>query len=68
MDTDFDLQAPNLKVPPHSKDAEQSVLGGLLLDNQAFDQVSEILQTRDFYYPDNRLIFNAMARDRKSVV
>ena len=66
MDTPYNTsQAADsrlLKVPPHSKDAEQSVLGGLLLDNQAFDQVTEVLQPRDFYYPDNLLIFSAMAR------
>lgn len=52
----------NLRVPPHSLEAEQAVLGGLLLDHQAFDQVLEVLQARDFYSPDNRLIFTAMAR------
>lgn len=62
--TTFNASATDnpLRVPPHSQEAEQSVLGGLLLDNQAFDQVMEILQVRDFYYPDNRLIFSAMAR------
>lgn len=52
----------NLRVPPHSLEAEQAVLGGLLLDHQAFDQVLEVLQASDFYSPDNRLIFTAMAR------
>ena len=54
------LHEKSLRIPPHSKEAEQSVLGGLLLDNQAFDQVTEIVQARDFYFPDNRLIFLAM--------
>ncbi|HSC75833.1 MAG TPA: DnaB-like helicase N-terminal domain-containing protein, partial [Pseudomonadales bacterium] len=52
----------SLRVPPHSLEAEQAVLGGLLLDHQSFDQVLEVLQARDFYSPDNRLIFSAMAR------
>ena len=52
----------NLRVPPHSLEAEQAVLGGLLLDHQAFDQVLEVLQASDFYSPDNRLIFTAMGR------
>lgn len=51
-----------LRVPPHSLEAEQAVLGGLLLDHQAFDQVLEVLQARDFYAPENRLIFSAMAK------
>ncbi|MEZ5494013.1 MAG: replicative DNA helicase [Pseudomonadales bacterium] len=51
-----------LRVPPHSLEAEQAVLGGLLLDHQTFDQVSEILHARDFYAPENRLIFSAMAK------
>jgi replicative DNA helicase len=38
------------------------VLGGLLLDHQALDQVLEVLQVRDFYNPENRLIFSAMLR------
>jgi replicative DNA helicase len=51
-----------LRVPPHSLEAEQAVLGGLLLDHQALDQVLEVLQVRDFYNPENRLIFSAMLR------
>ncbi len=51
-----------LRLPPHSLEAEQAVLGGLLLDHQIFDQVLEVVQPRDFYNPDNRLIFSAMGR------
>lgn len=51
-----------LRVPPHSLEAEQAVLGGLLLDHQALDQVLEVLQAGDFYNPENRLIFSAMLR------
>ena len=50
-----------LKIPPHSIEAEQSVLGGLLLDNQAFDRVGDILTADDFYRRDHRLIFCAIS-------
>ncbi len=50
------------KVPPHSVDAEQSVLGGLMLDARAWDQVAERLMQDDFYKHEHRLIFKAMAR------
>lgn len=62
MTTASDTVDTRLRVPPHSLEAEQAVIGGLLLDHQAFDQVLEILQARDFYHPENRLIFSAMAR------
>lgn len=48
------------KVAPHSIEAEQAVLGGLMLDNQAWDSVASRLQASDFYRADHRLIFNAM--------
>jgi replicative DNA helicase len=51
----------SLKVPPHSLEAEQSVVGGLLLDNRAWDRVSDILTADDFYRREHRLIFNAIA-------
>jgi replicative DNA helicase len=50
-----------LKVPPHSVEAEQSVLGGLLLDNQSWDRVGDIVTADDFYRREHRLIFNAIA-------
>ena len=39
----------NLKVPPHSIEGEQAVLGGLLLSTRAFDQVADIVTEPDFY-------------------
>lgn len=51
-----------VKVPPHSIDAEQSVLGGLMLDNRAWDQVADRLREADFYRHDHRVIFRAMIR------
>ncbi|MGQ7245985.1 replicative DNA helicase [Halomonas sp. V046] len=55
-----DQETAALKVPPHSLEAEQSVLGGLMLDNQAWDGVAERLVADDFYRYEHRLIFNAM--------
>jgi replicative DNA helicase len=49
-----------LRVPPHSVDAEQAVLGGLMLDNRAWDQVADQVDEDDFYRRDHRLIFRAI--------
>ncbi|MCB1679636.1 MAG: replicative DNA helicase [Halioglobus sp.] len=46
-----------IKMPPHSVEAEQSVLGGLLLAADAWDAVAEVVAPGDFYRPDHRLIF-----------
>jgi replicative DNA helicase len=50
-----------LRTPPHSVEAEQAVLGGLLLDTQAWDHVGDSVTAEDFYRPDHRLIFEAVA-------
>ena len=50
-----------LRTPPHSVEAEQAVLGGLLLDTAAWDQVGDCVGAEDFYRPDHRLIFEAIA-------
>jgi len=50
----------NLKLPPHSLEAEQAVLGGLMLDEQAWDRVSDRVKEEDFYRRDHRLIFQAI--------
>ena len=55
-----DLESTNIKVAPHSLEAEQSVLGGLLLDNLAWDEVSERVSDVDFYRFDHRLIYRAI--------
>jgi len=52
-----DVQLDSLKVPPHSVEAEQSVLGGLLMENSAWDRVADVLAGEDFYRNDHRLIF-----------
>lgn len=49
-----------LKVSPHSVEAEQSVLGGLMLDNAYWDKVVELIGREDFYRPNHRLIFQVM--------
>lgn len=51
-----------LRVPPHSIEAEQSVLGGLLLDNAAFERLTDLLTQDDFYRHDHRLIWQHIAR------
>jgi replicative DNA helicase len=51
-----------LRRPPYSTEAEQAVLGGLLLDNSAWRTVAELLTAEDFYRPDHRLIFDAIAQ------
>jgi replicative DNA helicase len=50
------------KVPPHSVEAEQSLLGALLLDNQAFDRVADLVGADDFYRDDHRRIWRHVAR------
>jgi replicative DNA helicase len=57
-----DPQLLALKVPPHSIEAEQSLLGALLLDNQAFDRVADLVTAEDFYRDDHRRIFRHIAR------
>ncbi|MES9843967.1 MAG: DnaB-like helicase N-terminal domain-containing protein, partial [Candidatus Sedimenticola sp. 6PFRAG5] len=49
-----------LRVPPHSIQAEQSVLGGLMLDNSAWDQIADKVAEVDFYRREHRLVFHAI--------
>ncbi len=51
-----------LRLPPHSIEAEQSVLGGLLLNNRAWDEVGDVCTDEDFYRYDHRLIWQQIAR------
>lgn len=57
-----DQQLDYLRVPPHSIEAEQSVLGGLLLDNAAFEKLTDLVNEHDFYRHDHRLIWQHIAR------
>lgn len=56
-----DASVASLKLPPHSLEAEQSVLGGLMLEDTAWDRAAEIVSENDFYRRDHRLIFRAIA-------
>ena len=51
-----------IKLPPHSVEAEQSVLGGLLLDNAAWDRIADVIAESDFYRADHRLIYRHIAK------
>lgn len=62
MSSSKDKQVAAVKIPPHSIEAEQSVLGGLMLDNDAWDRVAEKVVEQDFYLRAHRFIFAAMAR------
>lgn len=65
-----DIALDALKLPPHSLEAEQSILGGLLLDNEAADRIGDVLSEEDFYSEAHRLIYRqiaALAADGKPV-
>jgi len=57
-----DPQLDAIKLPPHSVEAEQSVLGGILLDTSAWDKITDILQEQDFYRYEHRLIFRHISQ------
>jgi replicative DNA helicase len=57
-----DAQVEAARVPPQSIEAEQSVLGGLLLDNAAWDRIADIISEADFYRADHRAIFRYIAQ------
>ncbi|MFN7277945.1 MAG: replicative DNA helicase [Betaproteobacteria bacterium] len=57
-----DLQLEGIRTPPHSLEGEQSVLGGLLLDNGAWDRIADVVFEEDFYRSDHRLIWRHVSR------
>ena len=57
-----DAQLDQIKLPPHSVEAEQSVLGGLLLEATALDKITDLLTAADFYRQEHRLIFRQIVR------
>ncbi len=57
-----DPQLSDVRTPPHSIEAEQSVLGGLLLDNVAWDRIADLVSPGDFYRNDHRLIYQAIGK------
>jgi replicative DNA helicase len=62
MNNRVDPQLESLRVPPHSIEAEQSVLGGLLLDNAAWDRIADFINEDDFYRYDHRIIFQHVVK------
>jgi replicative DNA helicase len=62
MNNRVDPQIESLRVPPHSIEAEQSVLGGLLLDNAAWDKIADMVNADDFYRFDHRIIFQHIVK------
>lgn len=59
-DPSADRQIAQLRIPPHSIEAESSVLGGLLLDNGAWDRMGDLLVDGDFYRHEHKLIYAAI--------
>lgn len=57
-----DAQLDQIKLPPHSVEAEQSVLGGLLLEAGALDKITDLVNADDFYRQEHRLIFRQILR------
>ena len=55
-----DRQIAQLRIPPHSIEGESSVLGGLLLDNTAWDRVGDVLVEGDFYRYEHKLVYGAI--------
>jgi replicative DNA helicase len=51
-----------IRTPPPSIEAEQAVLGGLLLESTAFDNIADIVRDEDFCRPDHRVIFGCLRR------
>ncbi len=56
-----DPQLDAIKLPPHSLEAEQSILGGLLLDNDAGDRIGDVVSEDDFYSDAHRVIYRHIA-------
>jgi replicative DNA helicase len=57
-----DAQLEAARMPPHSVEAEQSVLGGLLLENTAWDRIADVITEADFYRADHRTIFQHVSQ------
>ena len=57
-----DAQIESLRLPPHSVEAEQAVLGGLLLSNAAWDRIGDLITESDFYRHDHRLLWRAITK------
>src|SRR5689334_1699442 len=55
-----DAQIESLRLPPHSVEAEQAVLGGLLLSNQSWDRIGDLISESDFYRADHRVLWRTI--------
>ena len=58
---DRDTAVDDIRVPPHNIEAEQAVLGGLMLDNRVWDNIADRIVADDFYRRDHQIIFEAIA-------
>lgn len=61
-DSGIDPQLASIKLPPHSLEAEQALIGGILLDNQAWERVADLANEVDFYRDDHRRIYRHISR------
>ena len=61
FDASIAADRERLRIPPHSIEAESSLLGALMLDNESWNQVSEMITESDFYRHEHRLIFRSLA-------
>jgi replicative DNA helicase len=57
-----DAQIESLRLPPHSVEAEQAVLGGLLLSNVAWDRIGDLISESDFYRADHRVLWRVITK------
>src|SRR5665213_874738 len=57
-----DAQIESLRLPPHSVEAEQAVLGGLLLSNSSWDRIGDVVTESDFYRADHRILWRVITR------
>jgi replicative DNA helicase len=57
-----DAQIESLRLPPHSVEAEQAVLGGLLLSNASWDRIGDLISESDFYRADHRVLWRTITR------
>lgn len=62
LNSPIDPAIAHLRVPPHSIEAEQSVLGGLLLDNAAFDKIADLVGESDFYRDEHKRIYRQIRK------
>ena len=62
QNSSLDPALASLRIPPHSIEAEQSVLGGLLLDNAAFDKIADLVGENDFYRDEHKRIYRQIRK------